>query len=244
MNPTIVTAQPFFNELDLLELKVRELEGIVDAHVIVEAPLTFSGIEKPMHFLRNSCRFTGMEIYHFEAELPREAPSPWIREGLTHRRLFEAVRELKPDVVIWVDTDELPRRDVVERFLAMNVEVATLELDVLLFGFDRLDFTQTWRKASIAKFRPTSRQLGRGELDHPVIKDAGWHLEYFGQRDELMAKLHATSHAPEPGAHNMRRLVQEGQLPGIERTVFYPASMLPTVVQADRAKFARHFTGI
>jgi hypothetical protein len=123
----------------------------------------------------------------------------------------------------------------------MDVDCATLDMDVLLFGFDRVDFTQVWRKASISRFDRRPRQVGRGEEGHPVIPNAGWHLEYFGRGVELMDKLHATSHAPEPGAQNMRRLVDAGELPGMERTARYPSGLLPNDVILNPQRYARHF---
>ena len=44
----IITAQLFFNELDLLEINANNLKGQVDAHVIVEATTTFTGLPKPL----------------------------------------------------------------------------------------------------------------------------------------------------------------------------------------------------
>lgn len=53
----------FFNELDLLELRLNELASVVDYFVIAEATHTFTGKPKPLHFKENAARF--------EAFLPR-----------------------------------------------------------------------------------------------------------------------------------------------------------------------------
>lgn len=47
----------FFNELDLLEIRLRALDKIVDYFVIVEANRTFSGAKKESLFLKNEKRF-------------------------------------------------------------------------------------------------------------------------------------------------------------------------------------------
>jgi beta-1,4-mannosyl-glycoprotein beta-1,4-N-acetylglucosaminyltransferase len=47
----------FFNELDLLEIRLNLLDPIVDYFIISESNLTFSGKPKPFHFLENSERF-------------------------------------------------------------------------------------------------------------------------------------------------------------------------------------------
>lgn len=40
----------FFNDLDLLDLRLRELNRVVDWFVVVEAPVTFAGRPKPLLF--------------------------------------------------------------------------------------------------------------------------------------------------------------------------------------------------
>ena len=45
----IVDCFPFFNELDLLELRLNELKDVVDVFVLSEATLTFTG--KPSRFI-------------------------------------------------------------------------------------------------------------------------------------------------------------------------------------------------
>ena len=47
----------FFNELDLLELRLNILNKYVDYFVIVEADETFTGITKPLYFAENRERF-------------------------------------------------------------------------------------------------------------------------------------------------------------------------------------------
>ena len=47
----------FFNELDILELRLRELAPVVDRFVIAEATKTFANEAKPVHFAENRARF-------------------------------------------------------------------------------------------------------------------------------------------------------------------------------------------
>ena len=42
----------FWKELDLLELRLHELDAVVDYFVLVEATHTFSGQPKPLHSRR------------------------------------------------------------------------------------------------------------------------------------------------------------------------------------------------
>jgi len=54
----------FYNELDLLELRLNTLGDLVDYFVITEARVTFSGKQKPLYFAENRSRF-----YKFEDKI-------------------------------------------------------------------------------------------------------------------------------------------------------------------------------
>ena len=43
----------FFNELDLLEMRLNILNDVVDYFVVTESPFTVSGNEKPLYYAEN-----------------------------------------------------------------------------------------------------------------------------------------------------------------------------------------------
>lgn len=47
----------FFNELDILEIRLNTLNEVVDKFVLVEATWTHTGKPKPLHFEDNKTRF-------------------------------------------------------------------------------------------------------------------------------------------------------------------------------------------
>jgi beta-1,4-mannosyl-glycoprotein beta-1,4-N-acetylglucosaminyltransferase len=49
----IVDAFAFFNELELLELRLNTLNSVVDKFFLVESPYTFTGLDKPLYFEEN-----------------------------------------------------------------------------------------------------------------------------------------------------------------------------------------------
>jgi beta-1,4-mannosyl-glycoprotein beta-1,4-N-acetylglucosaminyltransferase len=243
----IITAQPFFNELDLLEVKCRELAGVVDCHLVVEAPVTFTGIPKRLHFAENRERFRDFPVMHVVAELQQTASSPWDRERRQHEFLRSAVRDMKPEIVMYLDADEIPKRDTVARFREKNIEAAHVDMDWVTFFFDRLDTSRRPTTGRIWRFDPRAdwgpwRGDGLDESPATVIPNAGWHFDYFNFEDDyLVQKLRAISHAADEGGDSMLRGVLAGKLPGFERTVDYPIERLPAFVQANRARFARNF---
>ena len=69
--PTVYDAFPFFNELDMLEIRLHELQDVADYHILVESPITHSNQSKPLYFEQNKQRF-----------------APFIRENGWFRRFF------------------------------------------------------------------------------------------------------------------------------------------------------------
>lgn len=81
----------FFNELDLLELRFRTLNKVVDFFVITECTETFSGHSKPMFFAENRSRFREFEhkiIYNpiSKEDLENLRGSEWAQHTTDLRR--------------------------------------------------------------------------------------------------------------------------------------------------------------
>ena len=53
----IIDCFTFYNELDLLELRLEELDEHVDKFVIVEATTTHSGKDKDLYYAKNAHRY-------------------------------------------------------------------------------------------------------------------------------------------------------------------------------------------
>jgi beta-1,4-mannosyl-glycoprotein beta-1,4-N-acetylglucosaminyltransferase len=72
----------FFNELDLLELRLEELYDHVDHFVLVEANRTFQNNPKPFYFGENQYRFAKYmdKVIHIQVNDMPEHTDPWGRE--------------------------------------------------------------------------------------------------------------------------------------------------------------------
>lgn len=230
----IVTAQPFLNELDVLEVKFAELEHEVDAHIIVEANRTFTGKLKPMVFAENKERFAKWNVIYRAIELPEEIPggnNPWVREELQYMALRAVVAEVAPEICLWLDADELPRRGTVNRFRESGELSLTLGMDFLLYDFSHQLEGRVWTNGKIGYYSPDREQLWRGSNGLQTMLDSGWHCEFFGGRDTVALKCHSTSHALEPQSGPFRKAIEAGERPGIEDTIDYPLARWPVLAR-------------
>jgi beta-1,4-mannosyl-glycoprotein beta-1,4-N-acetylglucosaminyltransferase len=105
----------FFNELELLELRLHELAGVVDKFVLVEATKTFSNQPKPLVFHENRARFKQFQdqIIHVVVDDLPGGDDAWQREKFQRNCIQRGLVGCRPDdLVIISDIDEIPRATV------------------------------------------------------------------------------------------------------------------------------------
>ena len=112
---------PFFNELDLLEIRLNELSGVVDRFVLAEAELTHNGDRKPLYFDKHKERFAKFadKIIHIIVKEDDFSVAgsgatfqerAWMRENIQRNAISRGLANAKDDdLVIVSDLDELPR---------------------------------------------------------------------------------------------------------------------------------------
>jgi hypothetical protein len=71
----------FFNELDMLECRLEELDRVVDVFVIVEALETHQGTVKPSYFEASGARFARWQDRVRRVVVPKFlGADPWAHE--------------------------------------------------------------------------------------------------------------------------------------------------------------------
>ena len=104
----------FFNELDLLEIRLETLDSVVDFFVIAEAPITYRADPKPLYFELNKQRFAKFlpKIRHIIVDdLPTEKgfDQNWQRETLQRAALERGLADARDeDIIMLSDLDEIP----------------------------------------------------------------------------------------------------------------------------------------
>ncbi|WP_372743574.1 hypothetical protein [Nisaea acidiphila] len=208
----------FNNELDILELRLRELENVVDTFVLVEAAQTHTGLPKPLHFAENRERFTPW-LDRIRYIGIKEFPSglkPWGRENAQRRAISLGLKDLKnDDLVIISDVDEIPRASSIEETLTRK-DVDVIGLQLTHFHL-RLNYLQlegrdpifvwpvaAWGSAfkqshpqKLRDFRITlKKKQATNRLDDnlAVLNHAGWHFSYIGDDDHVRQKLASFAH--------------------------------------------------
>ncbi len=116
---------PFFNELDVLEIRLNTLSNVVDKFVLVEAAFTHTGKAKEFIFEANKRRFSAFldKIIHIKISDKPEPPpggteheQRWFLENFQRNQIKHGIISAKPsDTIMISDCDEIPDPTIVSR---------------------------------------------------------------------------------------------------------------------------------
>lgn len=194
-----------FNELDLLEIRINELNGVVDKFLIVQSDKTFSGKRKPLFSFKdinNLARFRDKIVFWDVTDMP-EGDDPWQREKHQRNAVAEGLKFIgckSKDRVILADVDEIPRKEVVPEAAKLKAPVL-FQLRFFYYYVNVRGVTTPWwpnlRMANFSDLLPDPqklRDLKAKDARFHVIPDSGWHFSFLGGPRRIREKIAAFSH--------------------------------------------------
>jgi len=187
----IVDCFLFFNELDLLEIRLHELDSKVDRFILVEADRTFSGAPKPYYFLENKLRYKEFlrKIIGITVKIP-EGTIGIACDKFQRNNILSGLRGCKPDDVILIsDVDEIPDLTKVD-LNDMKQGVSVFEQG-LYFYYVNCKSDELWYGTRAIPYRLL------GDVQHVrfsggrIVENGGWHFSYLGGPEKIKVKIEA-----------------------------------------------------
>lgn len=207
----VIDCIPFFNELDILKLRLHILDPLVDRFVIEEATHTFSGLPKELCFEKNREMFEEFlpKITYLVVDNSPKEISTHERDKFQKNALAKALTDASDeDVLILSDVDEIPNpavlQELVKRFdpdkiyhLAqrnfycyLNMEEISGNLLSITGEFPGVE-RRMWlgTKVFAKKNIPESgiidlREISPEDPRSVRVADGGWHFGYMGSCHE------------------------------------------------------------
>ena len=117
----VIDCIPFFNELDILKLRLNILNPIVDKFVIEEATVTFSGEPKELCFEKNKEMFAEFlpKIEYIVVDNSPVNTTTHLRDKFQKNALEKGLKgATDEDVIILSDVDEIPNPETLKQVIA------------------------------------------------------------------------------------------------------------------------------
>ena len=202
---------PFFNELDILKLRLHILDPIVDRFIIEESTVTFSGQPKELCFEKNKEMFREF-LPKIEYIVVDDSPvdiSTHERDKYQKNALIKGLEDATDkDVIILSDADEIPNPKVLKEIIAefdpdkiyhlaqrmfycyINMEEMSGNLLSITGDFPGVERrmwlgTKVFSKKSIPeKGIIEMREASTSASNAVRVAEGGWHFGYMGSRQE------------------------------------------------------------
>lgn len=193
----------FYNEEEILKIRLNELNNAVDYFFIVEADRTFTGHDKPFYLDEYEW------LHEFEHKIIRSYVSlssiqndPWKSEHV-QRNSISNVRNYArdEDICIISDVDEIPRADVIAS-AKFAFEVNTpVQLDVNQYFWNFNWLTPAHCNNGGRPVVCRARELGlydpqslRSDNSMRRIPMGGWHFSFLMNYDDIVNKIESFAH--------------------------------------------------
>ena len=222
----IIDCFPYFNEKELLELRINLLYDHVDRFIITEGDHTHKGDPKKLVLLETLATLDlpkcwESKILYVPVSMPNSTiePNSWVRERM--QRDAGKYYILDDDIAIVSDCDEIINPDFIKYYCdvakrnprnILRIPMAFLCSKANLRVHDNRNNPLDWKapfialphhlkKYSLSQIRE-SYALGINNLefedifavDDGIIKDAGWHFTWMGDRKRTETKLKSFLH--------------------------------------------------
>jgi beta-1,4-mannosyl-glycoprotein beta-1,4-N-acetylglucosaminyltransferase len=215
---------PLFNELDLLEIRLHELNEVVDFFVITESSTTFSGNPKPYYLELNWERFSSFShkiLYHKLDDVPNNLNAferDWYQRDSAKPFLEKYISN--GDLILYGDLDEIPRSESVlnaKSNLDDKTKIVHFAMDLYYYYVNLREVSgsllsymgeyphvaeKKWLGTTLSKwqyasnFTLTSLRNPEHKSFGKRISNAGWHFSYVGGPE------------PEPSIQRIVRKIQ------------------------------------
>jgi beta-1,4-mannosyl-glycoprotein beta-1,4-N-acetylglucosaminyltransferase len=190
----------FYNELELLDLRLRVLGPVVDRFVLVEATTTFTGKPKPLVYADNRERFAKYNdkiIYVgvTNSPLPTSPTNVWNVEYYQRNAIECALWDAPQDARIMVsDIDEIPHPESVAKH-GKEGGIVGFAMH-LYYYYVNCKQSQVWWGTVMASRRnglaPQKMRDMRSACPYSAHK-MGWHFSFLGGVERIQEKLAAFS---------------------------------------------------
>lgn len=195
----------FFNELDLLEIRLNELNDVVDYFILVESTKTQTLLDKSLYFEENRKRyekFSHKIVQVIVDKFPSLEFGTWQMENYQRNCIIQGIKLLlengfieKSDIILLSDLDEIPNKELLKNLNFENQ--ISFKMSYNPFYVNLTTENKTWigttaiKLSEAIKNNYTPQDL-RNRKDHVnIIENGGIHFGYQGGKEKVYKKFYS-----------------------------------------------------
>lgn len=248
----------FYNELELLDIRLNTLNDVVDKFVITEGTVTHTNKSKPLFYQQNKERFKKFhkKIIHIVVKDNPNVSLPWIIERHQLEATKRGLIHCKPnDIILNGPVDEIPKPEKILEWKNKPGILKTFKMKLCFYYLNCIaqnvgdwEGTRMFLYKNLPKFKEI--YFTRYLPTDVFIPDGGWHFSYMGGLERIKQKIKSMAHQ-EFNTHefNANENIQKAianrtdfMRPGIKFAIG-DISTLPLYVQKHKEKFANLIAG-
>lgn len=181
----------FFNEVELLDLRLRTLKNHIDYFVLAEINITHSGKSKPYYFDEYKHLFSQYNIIHLK-DIAYPQINPWIVENAHRNMLQRGYADAMPsDYIIISDLDEIPNPEKIHEGIDCGINYFGLHQELYCF-YVNCKSSQVWAGSVISKkkYIKSPQDIRNRRCDQLInFSNGGWHYTSMGGKDRIRLKF-------------------------------------------------------
>lgn len=206
----------YLNEAELLDIRLHELDSIVDKFVLVEGIVTFTNKKKPLYFNRNKNRFKDFKekIIHIVVGNSPNVSDPWAIERFQFNAIKRGLINAKIDDTILLScVDEIPKKEKIYENIKKK-GINKVFLQKLSYYYLNLATGNNWEGTRMLQYKdlPEDIYTLRHSKADLKIKNGGWHFSYLGGPKRIQEKIRSYS-------HREYNTIEHSSLKNIENTI-------------------------
>lgn len=198
----------FFNELDMLEIRLSILDPHVDFFVLAESTETFSGQKKPLYYLEKKDRFAKWNhkiIHQIVDDYPEDKELSLLMENYakipkekdSFRRMFYQREALRKGLTEAKDDDIVYCGDVDEIWKPKEIDDKTYKLRQLCYCYYLNNrSSEKWIGTVVTRYKNVRNGCLNDMRSNPknFLDDGGWHFTNMGGVEAIKQKIEAYDH--------------------------------------------------
>ena len=190
----------FFNELELLDIRLNILDKYVDKFVLVEGTITHSCKPKPLYFDQYKSLYKKFldKIVHVVVEDMPVNKDYWIPERFQRNAISRALVKANPsDIILISDLDEIPRPAKFREIKSTGISIFLLDYYIYYLNSrspDEPDWNMGTRAVHLGEMVSPQETRMWGSNRNPIgdkyaIFNGGWHFSYTGGLERVQEHL-------------------------------------------------------